>query len=1067
MYWTLFLSCVLLACSFEASLAQQIVNHTGSGGLTFEDGNVLYDEDGTVNGTVVWRGSAIHVVSYYDVYGTTTFPNPVLVINPGAIVKFAGTFSTNGGITWTPTFSGRIAAQGFNFPAENVTIRIEGATITDIRDDAVGGDTNGDGSASSPALWGTLQFSGSPRDVVRNSTVKYVERITHIGSMEFSGNMFTLFGGFVDNNGLGSLVLNASPRFVGNTFQRIRQGGFYMIALDLRGKTPIIVNNTFRDSIPIFAIRVGPAGAFSGGNIVSMGPSSGTIIVSNNRIETPEGISLSEEAPGRDSLFAKGSTIRAEIRGNTMRAPTNIGTGLQLAFQAEATVSNNSIANYGNPIRWFYDSPANAGNFTRCGLHINNNRFSLEGASSSFAVGWFPPAGSPASQNVLIDMKNNDWGDPSGPFDTTVSDGRSNARGRGLKVISNTIDYVPFIGAGAPPQQDVVRLAVSSPATSTPLAPGASVTINASIEYYDLVSATTGQIVVLLRDADGIILNQPGAIVNVTSVNHTAVVPPIQLTVPTLSHVVFVEAHLAPDGDAESVRSNTVSYAVNLPPSTLHVDAYTSQFVRGNNDTVRVSMRYTLTSPNPGTIELAFKEREVGSGTLLTEFPVIQLPAPPGTNQTLTHVATLDIPLRDVRLYSKGEVTLTASLKNDVGTTVGQQSRVLPVNESANRVRIELAQPFILPAIPRQHFNTGTGNHYGAKFAYTIGTRNVTNWQVWLGFDRLLDGTGTPIYEYTPQVPAISNAATGTSTGTGVISDFTAIPDNARKYRIIIRLVAAQGLVVGLDSVDFPILSPVSTTSRNIPAGASQTSFAPITASLNFSANQTAGLAVAEEFNGQFGSADLSIGRSVVEDFYWRFVPLLRYWSVYDTMAQGTFTANVTFTYSPADFPPDPNFLEDSLVVAGYNPLSRQLEALSSSLDRVNRTVTTAYTKFFDTYVVASKSTILVTVPPFVGIPDGFSLSQNYPNPFNPSTTIRYNLPRESRVVLIMYDILGREVTRLVDGIEEAGAKQLVWSGLNHHGSSVASGIYFYRLEAASLASGQRFVETRKLVFMK
>ena len=1058
MYKILFVVSLLLLSGVHSAFAQTIIIHSS---FSFDDGDPLRDDDGARNGRVGWRGGAVHVVTgNYGVFATSEFPNPVLTIRSNAIVKSAGTFSINGGVvTWTPPLNVNIGMQ-----SDAGTFQIEGATITDIRDDAVGGDTNGDGNASTPSLWGNLRFSGSPRDAVRNSTIKYVTTIGHIGSMEFSSNTFTMFGGFIPSSSTDPIVLNASPRFTGNTFQRLTLVGYY--ALDLRGMTPIIENNTFRDSISQYAILVGPAREFENGRTGNtIGPASGTIIISNNRIETTAGISLSASGFDQDSLYSKGSTIRAEIRGNTLRALRNTGgRGLYLAFAAEANITGNDVSNYYQPVVFFFDPQSAAGNRTQCGLRINNNRFSTEGTGPPdfSGVGWFPPPTSPAAiNNVLIDMKNNYWGDPSGPLDNTTSDGRSNPRGRGLKVLSNTIDYVPFIGGAAPSQRDVVRLTVSSPSTSTPLAPSSNVTLNSSIDFYDLVSAPTGRIVVLVRDADGIILNQPGTTVNVTSGNHTASIPPIQFTVPALSNVVFVEANLAPDGNVAAVRSNVISFAVNLPPSSLQVNA-SGQDVPGNNNTVRLNVAYTLSSPNAGTIELDFKERMIGTGTLLTQFPIITLPAPPGTGRTLAHTTTLLIPIRDVTTGLKREIALVATLKTDAGTVVSQQQHVLPINDRANRVKLTTVVPFSPgpPLVPRQHFAVGSGNFYGAKFDYTIATQNATNWQVWLGFDKVLDASGTTIYQYTPTAPAVANASTGTVLGTvQAVQNGTPIPTGGRKLRVMIRLVAPGGLIVGVDSVDFPILSPDATQARVIAAGASQVAFTPITASLNFTANQTAGLAVAEEFNGQYGGAFANT--SPLDPFYWRFIPLLRYWSVYDTLRDGTFTANVTFTYTPADFPSDPNFREDSLVVAGYNPLSRQLEALPSTLNRTNRTVTTAYTKFFDTWVVASKTTILVSVPFAQTVPNAFYLGQNYPNPFNPTTKIRFSIPASvgtghAPSVLKVYDVLGREVRTLVnEELQPGNYERTIDAG------GLASGVYFYRLHSGS------FRETKRMLLLK
>lgn len=89
-------------------------------------------------------------------------------------------------------------------------------------------------------------------------------------------------------------------------------------------------------------------------------------------------------------------------------------------------------------------------------------------------------------------------------------------------------------------------------------------------------------------------------------------------------------------------------------------------------------------------------------------------------------------------------------------------------------------------------------------------------------------------------------------------------------------------------------------------------------------------------------------------------------------------------------------------------------------------------------------------------LPQRFDLAQNYPNPFNPVTTVSYELPVNTHVSLIVTDIVGREVARLVDGYQEAGYKTALFDA-----SSLASGIYFYRLQAGG------FVETRKLIFVR
>ena len=76
-------------------------------------------------------------------------------------------------------------------------------------------------------------------------------------------------------------------------------------------------------------------------------------------------------------------------------------------------------------------------------------------------------------------------------------------------------------------------------------------------------------------------------------------------------------------------------------------------------------------------------------------------------------------------------------------------------------------------------------------------------------------------------------------------------------------------------------------------------------------------------------------------------------------------------------------------------------------------------------------------------IPMEFAFNQNYPNPFNSQTIIGYALPTDSKVKLIIYNILGQKVKTLVDGVETAGFKRVIWDGRNDRSEPVSSGIYF------------------------
>ena len=93
-------------------------------------------------------------------------------------------------------------------------------------------------------------------------------------------------------------------------------------------------------------------------------------------------------------------------------------------------------------------------------------------------------------------------------------------------------------------------------------------------------------------------------------------------------------------------------------------------------------------------------------------------------------------------------------------------------------------------------------------------------------------------------------------------------------------------------------------------------------------------------------------------------------------------------------------------------------------------------------------------------IPTSYELKQNYPNPFNPVTKISFSLPKESRVKLIIYDILGREVKRILNNeIKTAGTYTEEFNGIN-----LSSGVYFLRI---LVNEGKDFVDVKKMILLK
>ena len=87
------------------------------------------------------------------------------------------------------------------------------------------------------------------------------------------------------------------------------------------------------------------------------------------------------------------------------------------------------------------------------------------------------------------------------------------------------------------------------------------------------------------------------------------------------------------------------------------------------------------------------------------------------------------------------------------------------------------------------------------------------------------------------------------------------------------------------------------------------------------------------------------------------------------------------------------------------------------------------------------------------GVPEQYSLGQNYPNPFNPETTIGYTIPKESQVVLQVFDILGECVATLENRIRKPGFYEV-----SFHAEELGSGMYIYRIQAGNFAASKKLL---------
>ena len=132
-------------------------------------------------------------------------------------------------------------------------------------------------------------------------------------------------------------------------------------------------------------------------------------------------------------------------------------------------------------------------------------------------------------------------------------------------------------------------------------------------------------------------------------------------------------------------------------------------------------------------------------------------------------------------------------------------------------------------------------------------------------------------------------------------------------------------------------------------------------------------------------------------------------------------------------------FLEEGMMINKYSDLAYDLKLVAGDLDYVNRTAEEILSN----------------------IPSEFSLGQNYPNPFNPITKMDYTLPKRSRVIIYIYNVLGQEIVNLVNEEQGFGYHSITWNGTDQMGRQMASGVYFTRMVS------ETFSQTKKMLLLK
>jgi len=152
------------------------------------------------------------------------------------------------------------------------------------------------------------------------------------------------------------------------------------------------------------------------------------------------------------------------------------------------------------------------------------------------------------------------------------------------------------------------------------------------------------------------------------------------------------------------------------------------------------------------------------------------------------------------------------------------------------------------------------------------------------------------------------------------------------------------------------------------------------------------------------------------------------------------------------------NQIPVSVISSGGEKSTNTSFILSSTVGEpfIGKAISSANQQNIGFWYVYKQSTITSVEEEQELLPTEFKLEQNFPNPFNPTTTIKYAVPQKSNVLIKIYNIAGEEVSLLVNEEKDQG-----WYSIRFNSTSLASGIYIYRMQAGN------YISTRKMMLIK
>lgn len=1024
--------------------AQTVVLHDG---FAADDGNAARDADGLANGVAVWAGDGtVHVVRK----GFEVRNGQRLVVRPGAVVKFVDEWTLDAQgrlLAAAPTKDGylRTVLNTVDLDQRRPVIEIERATLTDIRDDTYGGDTNRDGASTKPAwIAFELGFADSPSRLV-DSVVRF-GWMDRLGFASVLRNRFDYFGGICPRATFEDV--GGAPVVEGNTFNLAFPAG--CSELDFRGASPIIIGNTIR-TVPMLGYQgetrttglvIGPCCVFD-----PRGPMQGTTVVAYNDIEARTAIRMPWQA---GSTMYQQIDFRAVIHGNTLRGiahPSAVlpgDDGLMLVLEADVRVARNTVSNFRNPLVF---QATGATPIAR--PRLSHNTFSIEGATATTGAS-IPEA--TWRSGVYLDAERNDWGHDSGPLDESAADGLANPRGRGVR-LGNGVDYVPVLDPG---RTDTPFVGLEVTAGAGPvLTTGAEASFVPRITRLSTGAADRGALRIVVRDDEGVAIRS-GESLPVT----TGALPrpaAVSVTVPKAARFLSVEAVFTRSDGGPTVVSDPVYFVVDRPESRIGFRivraASTNPLwpvvgpARGVTAAFTAGFPYELAREGGGRIEISMTEIDQRTGASIATplFSPGSVRLPNTVRGTAQAEMTIKLALRDVVLDRRpAALRIHLRLRDAADAVVAEESFRLSIDESSNFVRI---RSFVPGEVDGSTFaSSGTPFHAeGARpdgqLSYTIQAGSPNPPHLWQLFREAsaIGADGRSLRRWQPTLSLRNLFSTTRLTETVLLAHEEPIPAGTVRVRHRLWVWSPYYRVnLAEDTLDVAVRMPSARQTLELTGtGTGRLAFTQTPVTLDLSVRPSTGSVTVDEFAGAWEAPSWI----PFETSPWPegFVSIGRHWTVQATGA-GTWGGTITFAVDPfVDLPAGVG--EDSLVVAAFNPITRSVEVLATAREAAAHTVTAEYGTLFETWLVGTMP--LSPVRNETESPTDFRLEPAYPNPFNPVTQIPFAIGSAGNVRLSVYDAIGRRVADLVAGELPAGPHRATWDATGR-----ASGTYWIRLVA-------------------